>query len=183
GGAQDAEAAGQATFPLLLRQARSQRWQPSIANWLYTTARRVAHNARLSAQRRARREGRVAVHEAVLPADAGDGCELLGVLDEELGRLPARYREPLVLCYLEGLTRDEAARRLGVPLVTLKSQLERGRKRLGEALTRRGCALGAGLLALAAPTAAGSAPALVQRTVEAALAHGASRVFSLGQAV
>src|SRR5262249_17299369 len=74
GSAQDAEDACQATFLVLLRQARSQRWQPSVANWLHTTARRVAHNARLSAQRRARREGRVAVHEAVLPADAVGGC-------------------------------------------------------------------------------------------------------------
>src|SRR5205823_2946300 len=81
--------------------------------------------------------------------------------------LPPRYREPLVLCYLEGLTRDEAARRLGVPAATLKAQLERGRKRLAEALTRRGCVLGAGLLALAATSPAGASP---PRLVEAVLA-------------
>ena len=64
-----------------------------------------------------------------------------------LERLPAAYREPLVLCYLEGLSRDEAALRLGLPAGTLKTRLERGRKRLGEALSRRGCVAGAGLLA------------------------------------
>ena len=70
------------------------------------------------------------------------GRELLAALDEELDRLPPRYREPLVLCYLEGLTRDEAATRLGVPPATLKTRLDRGRKRLGDALTKRGVALG-----------------------------------------
>ena len=84
-----------------------------MANWLYATARKVARNARLAAARRARREGAAAVPEAVPPADAMTGRELLAALDEELDRLPPRYREPLVLCYLEGLTRDEAAARLG----------------------------------------------------------------------
>ena len=68
------------------------------------------------------------------------------------------YREPLVLCYLEGLTRDEAAARLRVPPATLKSQLDRGRKRLGAVLTRRGVVLGAGLLACAATSRAASSP-------------------------
>jgi hypothetical protein len=82
--------------------------------------------------------------------------EAFAVLDEELEKLPPRYREPLVLCYLEGLARDEAADRLGVPLATLKSQLERGRKKLGDALTRRGVGLGAGLLAVAGTSSAGA---------------------------
>src|SRR5205823_7024067 len=132
------------------------RWQPSIANWLYSTARKVARNARVAAQRRAQREGRAAVPEAVLPVDRITGRELLAALDEELDRLPPRYREPLVLCYLEGLTRDEVATRLGVPAGTVKIQLERGRKKLGDALVRRGCALGAGLLALAVTSSVGA---------------------------
>jgi RNA polymerase sigma factor (sigma-70 family) len=155
---QDAEDACQAAFLLLSRKAASGRWQPSVANWLYLTARRIARNARVAAQRRARREGRVAVPEAVLPVDRMTGRELLDVLDAELDHLPPTYREPLVLCYLEGLARDEAAARLGVPLTTVKIRLERGRKRLGDALTRRGCVLGAGLLALAATLPAGAAP-------------------------
>jgi RNA polymerase sigma factor (sigma-70 family) len=165
---QDAEDACQATFLVLARKARRGRWQPSVANWLYTTARRVARNARVAAERRARRERRAAVREPVPTLDAITGRELLAVLDEELDHLPPHYREPLVLCYLEGLTRDEAARRLGVPAATVKAQLERGRKRLGDALMRRGCALGVGLLALAATSPAGASPPGLVRAVLAA---------------
>ena len=69
--AQDAEDACQATFLLLAQKAGTLRWQPSVANWLYTTARRVARNARVTAQRRARREARAAVPEVVLPTRRG----------------------------------------------------------------------------------------------------------------
>src|ERR1019366_7134244 len=95
----------------------------------------------------AKRESGAAVPESVSPTDAMTGRELVEALDGELARLSPRYREPLVLCHLEGLTRDEAAVRLGVPVATLKSHLERGRKKLADALTARGCALGIGLLA------------------------------------
>jgi RNA polymerase sigma factor (sigma-70 family) len=167
---QDAEDACQATFVVLARRAKSGRWQPSVANWLYTTARRVARNARLAAERRARREKKVAVPEAVQPVDRMTGRELLDILDFELDRLSPAYREPLVLCYLEGLTRDEAAARLGVPPASLKTRLERGRRRLGEALTKRGCVLGAGLLALAATSPAGATPLRLYQAVLAAAA-------------
>jgi RNA polymerase sigma factor (sigma-70 family) len=166
-GEQDAEDACQATFLLLARKAKSGRWQPSVANWLYLTARRVARNARVTAERRARREQAAAVREAVQPVDRMTGRELLAVLDEELERLPPRYREPLVLCYLQGLTRDEAAAQLGILPGTLKSQLERGRKHLGDALTKRGFVAGAGLLVLAATSPAGASP---PRLVAAVLA-------------
>jgi RNA polymerase sigma factor (sigma-70 family) len=155
---QDAEDACQATFLVLSRKAGSGRWQQSVANWLYLTARRVARNARVTAARRSRREMSAAVPEAVQPVDRMTGRELLDLLDVELDGLPPSYREPLVLCYLEGLTRDEAATSLGVPVSTVKIRLERGRKRLGDALTKRGCVLGAGLLALAATSPAGASP-------------------------
>jgi RNA polymerase sigma factor (sigma-70 family) len=167
---QDAEDACQATFLVLARKAGTGRWQASLANWLYTTARGVAQNARVAAERRARRENRFAVPEAVQPVDRMTGRELLAALDEELNRLPSHYREPLILCYLQGLTRDEAAARLGVPPATLKSHLERGRKRLGAALTRRGCGAGAGLLALAATSTAEAAPLHLVAAVLAAVA-------------
>jgi len=167
--AQDAEDACQATFVVLAKRASRANWQPSIANWLYATARKVAQNARVAAQRRAKRESRSAVPESVPPLDRMTGRDLLGVLDEELDRLPPRYREPLVLCYLQGLTRDEAATRLGIPPATVKSQLDRGRKRLGAALTRRGVALGAGLLACVATSRVGAAPARVANAVLAAV--------------
>ena len=156
---EDAEDACQATFVVLAKKAKSCRWQTSVANWLYTTARKMAGNARVAARRRARREANAAAPEAISPVDQITGRELLSLLDEELERLPARYREPLVLCCLEGLTRDEAAARLGIPIGTLKIRLERGRKRLGNALTLRGCALGAGLLALAVSAPAEASPA------------------------
>jgi RNA polymerase sigma factor (sigma-70 family) len=165
---QDAEDACQATFLVLARKATDGKWRQSVANWLYTTARRIAANARRAAERRARREGKAAVPEVVQPVDQMTGRELLAALDEELDKLSPRYREPIVLCYLEGLSREEAAGRLGVPAGTVKIQLERGRKKLGDALTRRGCGLGAGLLALAVVTSpAGAAP---PRLIQAILA-------------
>ncbi|OWK38471.1 sigma factor-like helix-turn-helix DNA-binding protein [Fimbriiglobus ruber] len=109
-----------------------------------------------------------AVPEAVSPADAMTGRELVAALDAELDRLPPRYREPLVLCYLEGLTRDEAAARLGVPVPTLKSQLERGRKQLADALAARGHGLGVALLAVAATSAAGASPPRLHESILAA---------------
>jgi RNA polymerase sigma factor (sigma-70 family) len=169
---QDAEDACQATFLLLVKKAKAEQWQASIANWLYASARKVASNARVAARRRARREGRAAVPVAVRPVDQISGGELIAMLDEELDKLPARYREPLVLCCLEGLTRDEAAARLGVPLGTLKIRLERGRKRLSDRLTLRGCTLGAGLLALAITSPAGASP---PRLCEAILAAATGR--------
>ena len=165
----DAEDACQAVFLILAQKAKRVRWQASVANWLYTTARRVARNARLSAHRRAIREARVATPETMSPVDTMSGRELLTALDEELDRLPPRYREPLVLCHLEGLTRDEAASRLGVPVATLKGQLERGRKRLAEALTKRGCALGSALLLAASACGVNAIPAKLQVSISAAV--------------
>ncbi len=183
----DAEDAFQATFLILARKARSHnRWQASVANWLYATARKVSRNARVTAQRRARREARAAVAEVVQAVDGMSGRELLAALDEELDRLPPRYREPLVLCYLEGLTRDEAAVRLGVPAGTIKIRLERGRKRLGASLMGRGCALGAGLLTLAATSPAGASQPRVVEDVLAAIAgspRGAVATLLKGVAV
>jgi RNA polymerase sigma factor (sigma-70 family) len=145
----DAEDATQAVFLLLARKAADQTWQPSVAGWLYDTARKVSRNARVAAIRRAVRETRASARAPISsPPEDLTVRELLHALDEELDRLARRYREPLVLCYLEGLTRDEAALRLGVQPNTLKIQLERGRKKLADALTRRGCTLGTLLLAI-----------------------------------
>src|SRR5205823_691850 len=96
--------------------------------------------------------------------------EFLNAFDEELGRLAPQYREALVLCCLEGLARDEAAARLCVSRATLKSRLERGRKRLADALTKRGVALGAGFLAWAAISTAGTSPSRLRFAIQAAIA-------------
>src|SRR5262249_12700940 len=82
------------------------------------------------------------------------GRELLAVVDEELHRLPERFRTPLVLCYLQGKTRDEAARQLGSTLATLKRRLEQGRERLRRGLERRGVSLPAALAAICLSSAA-----------------------------
>lgn len=164
---QDAEDATQAVFLILAKKAAGGRWQSSVANWLYTTARMIAAKANRSARRRTKREARPVVPAAPSALDQMSGREAFAALDAELDRLPPIYREPLVLCHLQGLTRDEAAARLSVPVGTLKTRLERGRKRLADALTKRGIVLGAGLLALAATSPAGASP---PRLVESVLA-------------
>jgi RNA polymerase sigma factor (sigma-70 family) len=179
----DPEDACQAVFLLLARKARETRWQPSVAGWLYTTARKVARNVRVAAERRARRESRAAVPEAVSPPDEMTARELAAALDEELDRLPPRYRDPIVLCYLEGLTQDEAAARLGVPLGTLKSQLKRGRKKLADALTARGWELGVVLLAAAATAAAVSSRKLHDSILAAASGSPSAAAAALARGV
>jgi RNA polymerase sigma factor (sigma-70 family) len=145
---QDAEDAFQATFHVLARRAGGVGWQESVANWLYEVAWRVAHKARGSAARRHVHERQANLAETpATPQRAWD--ELKGLLDEELARLPRKFREPLVLCYLEGKSRDEAAQELGWSLGMVKGRLERGRDRLRQRLEKRGLTLSAALFALA----------------------------------
>jgi RNA polymerase sigma factor (sigma-70 family) len=182
--AQDAEDACQATFLVLARKVRNHHWQSSLAGWLYATARKVAGNARQAERRRASREARTAIPEAVEPVDLVTGRELLDALDEELARLPPRYREPLLLCYLEGHSRDEVAGRLGLPPGTVKTRLERGRKKLAAALRRRGCAPDAGLLVLAATSPAEpSAPRLVEAVLDSVSGSPPPAVAALARGV
>ena len=105
------------------------------------------------------------------PALAPDGpaIELKEVVGDELTRLPDDYRRPIVLCYLDGLTHQEAARRLDWPVGTVKVRLVRGRRMLRERLHRRGVALGAGLLVMLSPGRRASAltEPLVESTVRA----------------
>jgi RNA polymerase sigma factor (sigma-70 family) len=182
----DAEDATQAVFLVLAKKAKGTRWQASAANWLYTTARKVAYNAKVSADRRNKREQSAAVPEATNPADTMSGRELIAALDDELDKLTTRYREPLVLCYLEGLTRDEAAARLNLAVPALNKQLERGRKKLHDALAARGCALGVLLLAAASTSSAGASPPLLHESILATVAAGGSpskSVAALAQGV
>jgi RNA polymerase sigma factor (sigma-70 family) len=161
----DVEDVFQATFLVLARKASAVRWNDSIANWLYGVAHRLARKAKDAALRRSVHEARAPVRSVSDPLTEITGRELLGAFDEEMLRLPGKYREPLLLCYLEGLTRDEAARRLGCPLGTLKSRVERGRDLLGQALTRRGIGLGAALLSslVAAGRGTGGVPPALLR--------------------
>jgi RNA polymerase sigma factor (sigma-70 family) len=178
---QDAEDACQATFLVLVRKAASVRKRGSAANWLYGVADRTARQLRAG---RARRERvRAGQAEAAVPADEGPSWrEVRHVLDEELGRLSEKYRAPLELCYLEGLTRDEAARRLGLEINRFRGRLDYGRTLLRARLTRRGIAPSAALLVgLLTREATAAVPAnLVISTVRAAALIAAGRAVPAG---
>jgi RNA polymerase sigma factor (sigma-70 family) len=169
-----AEDAFQATFLLLATRAGSLRRPESVGCWLHGVARRVALRARVRADRLRRRERRADVKAVARPAAAElSWREVCAVLDDELARLPERYRAPLVLCYLEGRTRDEAAKQLGWSVTVLRGRLERGRDRLRQRLTRRGLGLEAALLVEAVAPVDVSA-GVVEATVRA-VAGGAAR--------
>jgi RNA polymerase sigma factor (sigma-70 family) len=171
----DADDICQATFLLLVRKA-PRGLRGSVAGWLCVTARLTALNARRTRDRRLRaetRSGTTGTPQPVpTPLDQMTAAELVSALDEELARLPARYREPIVLCCLEGFPRDDAARRLGVAVGTLNVQLDRGRDLLRSALAKRGHELGTALLiALVVPAATARA-----RIVESILAAVGGKV-------
>jgi C-terminal peptidase prc len=136
----DVEDAFQATFLVLVRRAGSIRKLESVSAWLYGVAYRIARKTRNQTARRRRCEARARQCSAASRLDEITGRELYAVLDEELTRLPADFRAALILCYLEGKTRAEAARQLGWTLGTLKRRLEQARTRLHARLTRRGMA-------------------------------------------
>jgi RNA polymerase sigma factor (sigma-70 family) len=136
-----AEDAFQATFLVLARKAAAIARREQLANWLYGVALRAALEARGRAAREKSREKR---YRAMLPAlmpDPRASNEMCAVLDEELARLPERYRSAIVLCELEGLPRRQAAAQLGISEGTLSSRLARAKIQLKDRLTRRGAAL------------------------------------------
>ena len=134
----DAEDAFQATFLVMVEKAPRLRKPELLANWLYGVAYRTALHARQRAARRSQRE-REAAAMSFDPASDPDieARELRRVLDEELHRLPEKFRAPLVLCYLEGKTNEEAARLLGCPSGSMSYRLARGRELLRERLQSR----------------------------------------------
>ncbi len=136
----DADDAFQATFLVLLRKAGTVRNADSVASWLHGVAYRVSRRARVNGILRRAHEQRGAEMKAVRQERETDPKESWEELHEEIARLPARYREPLVLCYLEGLTTGAAAQRLRCPQGTVLSRLSRGRERLRSRLIRRGLA-------------------------------------------
>jgi RNA polymerase sigma factor (sigma-70 family) len=135
----DAEDVYQATFLVLAQKAPVLCWHESVASWLYQVAQRLALKAKNTASHRTdpRRVAQRAVDD---PAHELTLREAQALLDAELNRLSPRHRLPLILCYLEGATRDEAATQLGWSLSTLKRRLERGMELLRRRLTRQGLA-------------------------------------------
>lgn len=141
---QDAEDACQAAFLVLARKAHTIRKQQAVSSWLHGVACRLASNMRAQARRRENREKMSAAPCASSESDSLTVRELHLILHEELHRLPERYRAPLLLCFWEGKTRDEAAEQLGTTLDAFKKRLERARHLLGSRLTRRGFVPSAG---------------------------------------
>jgi RNA polymerase sigma factor (sigma-70 family) len=180
----DAEDAFQATFLVLARKAASVLRRESVGCWLHQVAYHTALEARATIGRRRARERPMSElpHPEVAPPQAQDWRPLL---DQELNRLPAKYRTAIVLCDLEGLPRREAARQLHVPEGTLSSRLATARRMLAKRLAGSGLALSAATLAPGPVSAA-----LVMSTVRAAtlvaagqLAAGATPAAVLMQGV
>ncbi len=144
----EAEDAWQATFLILVRKAGAIARRELVAGWLYGVAYRTAKRARVVAARRQARE-RPADTGAILAKDSAEVWpDLRPILDEEIQRLPEKYRLPVILCYFENKTNSEAARLLNCPRGTIATRLARARERLRVYLTRRGITLSAGGLAL-----------------------------------
>ncbi len=171
----DAEDVFQATFLVLARRAASIRKKEALASWLHGVALRLARKALAAAASHSRPIRATHFVEPLEPLDQLCARELRQGLDDELHRLPECYRAPLVLCYLQGRTQEEAARELGWSKGTMRRRLGRGRDLLRARLAGRGLApaplLGSPLL--------GGSPllpipaALADRAVQTALTPGA----------
>ena len=183
---EDAEDAFQAAFVVLARKGPRIAERQTIGGWLHGVAYHVALNVRDRGVRRRDKEQQVEnmPHPIVMPEE--DQSELLAKLDRELNRLPEKYRVPVVLCELEGRSRKEAARQLGVAEGTLSSRLATARKTLAKRMAGHGLAVGGAsltaLLALEARAAVVSGP-LVASTVRAAGGVVSAGVVALAEGV
>ncbi len=177
---EEADDAFQATFLVLVRKAGSLRDRDLLANWLYGVAYRVSLRARAVASRR--RATETTGVEDLADGRAGSDRERWTWLHEEVHKLPEKYRAPIVLCYLEGLTHEEAADRLRWPVGTVKGRLSRARELLRSRLTRRGLTLEAGALTafFIGDASAAVPPALVDSTVKAAALVAAGKAAAAG---
>jgi RNA polymerase sigma factor (sigma-70 family) len=182
----DADDAFQATFLVLARKAKSVYWRESVRNWLYEVAYRTAQQAQARSTLRQKHERQAGTMHAIHSANGAGWHELRQVLDDELMHLPEKYRMPLLLCYLHGKTRDEAAEELGCSVQQLKGSLERGKEFLRSRLARRGLSLSAALLAteLSSKALFAVPASLMTSTIHGAAAGGVSpSVAALTQGV
>lgn len=180
----DAEDAFQATFMVLVRKAASIGKPELLSNWLYGVAYRTALEARATEARRRKREKLVSAVPEPAAVKPNECRELLPLLDRELSGLPDKYRSAVVLCDLEGKTRKEAARQLGIPEGTLSGRLTTARRLLARRLRRHGSVVSGGALGAAfsqAKVSAEAPAALVYSTGKAAgsLAGGTSAAVGI----
>ncbi|MCI0376017.1 MAG: sigma-70 family RNA polymerase sigma factor [Gemmataceae bacterium] len=174
---QDAEDVFQATFLVLARNAATIQKQASVASWLHGVAFRLAQKAKAGAAKRRLHEQQAGQKPEAIAGEDMSWRDVQRVLHEEVNRLPQKQRTPLLLCYWEAKTQDEAARQLGIPKGTLKERLERARDILRGRLSRRGVDLSAALFAvLLGREAALAVPASLVH-----LAAQSAHLFAAGQ--
>lgn len=173
GQSHDVHDAFQATFLVLVRKAGSLWVRDSIGPWLHGVALRIARKAKVADARRKTHERRCAeLYESATDGTRDDGATLI---HEEVERLPWKYRAPVVLCYLEGMTHDAAAHALGWPVGTVRGRLARARDLLRSRLVRRGLAPAAGIWAAMLSTEGASAAQLAESSIQAVMALVAER--------
>jgi RNA polymerase sigma factor (sigma-70 family) len=178
--AEDAEDAFQATFLLLARSASTLRNKNALGSWLIGAAYRVALTAKRTAARRRKYEGRATSRSPADPGEELSWREVRTLLDEEIARLPEIYRSVFILCCLESVSREEAARRLGLKEGTVSSRLTAARQRLSHRLARRGVELTALLAAvtLATPSVSALPAGLMANTMRTVSAASTSERLS-----
>jgi RNA polymerase sigma factor (sigma-70 family) len=166
----DADDAFQATFLVLVRKAWQLRDPDRLGPWLYGVARRVATKART---RSARHRHEPLSDFVSREESSADWVDVMPILDAELGRLPAKHRDVLVLCLLDGASPEEAASSLGCPVGTVKSRLARAREALRDRLTSRGIAPAVVLAFLSSSDAFASpvSPILARATLDLLGSH------------
>jgi RNA polymerase sigma factor (sigma-70 family) len=178
-----AEDGFQATFLVLVRRAAAIAPTEPLGGWLYAVAQRIALKARAQAAKRRVRERRPDRMPNAETLDEHTWEDLRGVLDEEIGRLPQKYRNSIVLCYFQEKTHDQAAKELGCPRTSLTNRVTRARELLRQQLVRRGIALSAGLLVTVLSEKALGARVgalLTLNTVKAALTFAAGKSLAAG---
>ena len=183
---QDVEDAFQSVFLVLVRKAKSIRPREMVGNWLYGVARQTAIRVRSMNAKNRRRERQVKVIPEPAPTKQEARDDATDMLDQELSRLPDKYRVVIVLCELEGRSRKDVAKHLGWPEGTVSGRLARGRAMLAKRLAKRGLVLSAEAVAVLLSQNAASAsvsPALVSATVKAASVLSASQAATISAKV